>query len=295
MIENRNKPTTANFFWEGPISHNEIASINSFVIHNFKVNIWTYSKSSEWDFISGVEIKDANQILPKSLLTQLNQNLQKSNFSSFSNLFRYRLLEEYGGWWFDTDCICMKNVDEFVHLTKGREYVLGLERKGYVGSAIMYFNNINLLMKIQDNAYKIIEKNNFKLKWGQIGPDLITEIEISEGLIDNIFSPNYFFPISPNKVNVFFESNLNSQDQSKLYNSFVVHTWNEMFRKYNINKTFMPPKNSFLHDEFKKNNILIDKKNRQYSEFFKLRFYPLISLLFKIFSRLKVTKNNFKK
>ena len=33
-----------------------------------------------------------------------------------------------------------------------------------------------------------------------------------------------------------------------------------MFRKYNINKTFMPPKNSFLHDEFKKNNILIDEK-----------------------------------
>ena len=80
MIENRIKPTTANFFWEGPISNYEVASINSFVRHNFKVNIWTYSKSSEWDFISGVEIKDANQILPISLLTQLNQNLQKSNF-----------------------------------------------------------------------------------------------------------------------------------------------------------------------------------------------------------------------
>ncbi len=295
MIENRIKPTTANFFWEGPISNYEITSINSFVRHGFNVNFWTYSKYPEWNMFSGIEIKDANQILPINMLTQLNQNLQKSNYSSFSNLFRYRLLEEYGGWWFDTDCICMKNVDDFVNLTKERDYVLGLERKDYVGSAIMYFQDISLLMKIQEHAYEIIENNNFKLKWGQIGPDLITEIVISEGLIDNILSPNYFFPISPNKVNVFFDSMIKPNDRSKLNNSFVTHTWNEMFRKYNINKTIVPPDKSFLFNEFKKNNVLIDAKNKQYSKFFKFRFYPVISLFFKIFSRLKVTINNFKK
>jgi hypothetical protein len=295
MIENRIKPTTANFFWEGPISSYEITSINSFVRHGFNVNLWTYSKNPKWNMFSGIEIKDANQILPIKMLTQLNQNLQKSNYSSFSNLFRYRLLEEYGGWWFDTDCICMKNVDDFVNLTKERDYVLGLERKDYVGSAIMYFQDISLLMKIQEHAYKIIENNNFKLKWGQIGPDLITEIVILEGVIDNILSPSYFFPISPKKINVFFDSVLKPDDQSKLNDSFVTHTWNEMFRKYNINKTIMPPDKSFLFNEFKKNNVLIDTKNKQYSKLFKFRFYPVISLFFKIFSRLKVTINNFKK
>ena len=92
MNENRHKPSTANFFWEGILTNYEAASINSFVNNNFTVNLWTYGNKSFPKLSKKVQIKDATEILPIKLLNSLNQNFQKANYSSFSNLFRYKLL-----------------------------------------------------------------------------------------------------------------------------------------------------------------------------------------------------------
>lgn len=290
MVKNRNKPNTANFFWEGALTNYEVASINSFVNNNFKVNLWTYSQNSFSEISNEVEIKDASEILPITLLGSLNQNFQKANYSSFSNLFRYRLLNVYGGWWFDTDCFCLKNVSEFKNIISGREYVLGLERKNYVGSAVMYFTETDLLENIENQAYEVIKKNNNKLKWGEIGPDLITDTVISNGLINSILNPNYFFPVPPNNISKLFDSNI---DMNYFKDAFICHSWNEMFRKYNVNKEIFPPKNSFLFNQFKINQIKYESDQKIYSKPFILRFNPIFSILFKIYSRMKVSFKNY--
>ena len=290
MVKNRNKPNTANFFWEGVLTNYEVASINSFVNNNFEVNLWTYSQNSFSKISKKVKIKDASEILPINLLGSLNQNFQKANYSSFSNLFRYRLLNVYGGWWFDTDCFCLKNVNEFKNIISGREYVLGLERKNYVGSAVMYFTETDLLENIENQAYEVIEKNNNKLKWGEIGPDLITNTVISNGLINNILNPDYFFPVSPDNISKLFEPNI---DMNYFKDAFICHSWNEMFRKYNVNKEIFPPKNSFLFNQFKINQIKYEHDQRIYSKSFILRFNPIFSILFKIYSRMKVSIKNY--
>ena len=295
MRENRHKPNTANFFWEGALTEYEVASINSFVRNDFSVNLWSYSKNSFSEISTEVKIRDASEILPIDLLKKLTQNLQKANYSSFSNLFRYKLLDVYGGWWFDTDCFCQKNVVEFEKIITNRDYVLGLERENYVGSAVMYFADTKLLNQIEDKAYELIKENNYRLKWGQIGPDLITDVVISKKLIDNILDPTYFFPVPPNKIGKLFTPNLEKIEENTISNSFVCHTWNEMFRKYNINKTIYPPKNSFLFNQFHINNIEYRNERKIYSKLFMLRFNPVISILFKLFSRIKVTIKNLKK
>ena len=295
MIENRHKPNTANFFWEGVLTDYEVASINSFVRNDFSVNLWTYSQNSFSKISTEVEIKDASEILPIDLLNKLNQNLQKANYSSFSNLFRYKLLDVYGGWWFDTDCFCQKNVKEFEKIIPNREYILGLERENYVGSAVMYFTDTKLLKYIEDKAYELIKENNYRLKWGQIGPDLITDVVISKELIDNILDPTYFFPVPPNEVQKLFNPNIEKNEENAINSSFVCHTWNEMFRKYNINKTIYPPRNSYLFNQFDINDIEYTNERKIYSKLFMLRFNSVISILFKMFSRIKVIITNYKK
>ena len=293
MNENRDKPSTANFFWEGILTNYEAASINSFVNNNFTVNLWTYGNKSFPKLSKKVQIKDATEILPIKLLNSLNQNFQKANYSSFSNLFRYKLLDVYGGWWFDTDCFCLKKVEEFEGIISGQEYVLGLERENYVGSAVMYFKENNLLKNIEDEAYRLIKKNNNKLKWGEIGPDLITEIVISKGLINNMMEPEFFFPISPNEISKLFTSNTKIINDNITDKALVCHTWNEMFRKYNINKTIFPPKDSFLFNQFEINQIKHTKSEKIYNNFFTFRFSPLLSIFFKMYSRIKVTIKNY--
>ena len=295
MRENRHKPDTANFFWEGTITDYEVASINSFVRNGFSVNLWTYSQNSFAEISKEVEIKDASEILSIDLLNKLTQNLQKANYSSFSNLFRYKLLDVYGGWWFDTDCFCQKNVLEFEKIISNREYVLGLERENYVGSAVMYFTDTKLLKQIENKAYELIEENNYRLKWGQIGPDLITDVVISKKLIDNILDPTYFFPVPPNQIGKLFNPNVQENEKNEINNSFVCHTWNEMFRKYNINKNTYPPRNSYLFNQFHINNIEYTNERKIYSKLFMLRFNLVISIVFKLFSRIKVIIKNYKK
>ena len=294
MNEKRHKSNTANFFWEGSLTNYEAASINSFVNNGFKVNLWSYGQKTFSKISEKVNIKNASDILSMELLDKLNQNYQKANYSSFSNLFRYKLLDIYGGWWFDTDCLCQKNVKYFENLISNRDYVLGLEKKDYVGSAVMYFSNTELLNEIEDNAYKLINENKYKLKWGEIGPDLITEVVIKNGLIETVLSPNYFFPVSPNKIQELFDPKINKEEISKLNDSYVCHTWNEMFRKYDINKKVFPPQGSFLYNQFKIHGIL-QNNEKIYTKLLMLRFNSVISIFFKIFSRIKVTIKNYKK
>ena len=98
MNEKRHKSNTANFFWEGSLTNYEAASINSFVNNGFKVNLWSYGQKTFSKISEKVNIKNASDILSIELLDKLNQNYQKANYSSFSNLFRYKLLDIYGGW-----------------------------------------------------------------------------------------------------------------------------------------------------------------------------------------------------
>ena len=106
----------ANFFWVGNISIYEILSIKSFIDNGFNVNLWTYQDSlkNKRDLVGmDINICDASNILEKDLMHKFSQGKQKSNPASFANLFRLELLKKEGGWWFDLDCICLKDVSEF--------------------------------------------------------------------------------------------------------------------------------------------------------------------------------------
>ena len=84
-----------------------------------------------------------------------------------------------------------------------RDYVLGLKKR-LCRKCRNVFSNTDLLNEIEENAYKLIKENKNKLKWGEIGLILITEVAIKKGIIDKILPPNYFFPVSPNNFSRIF-------------------------------------------------------------------------------------------
>ena len=74
----------------------------------------------------------------------------------------------------------------------------------------------------------------------------------------------------------------------------IINIINNRFRKYNINKTIYPPRNSYLFNQFHINNIEYTSERKIYSKLFMLRFNSVISILFKLFSRIKVIIKNYK-
>ena len=280
----------ANFFWMGELTNYELANVSSFVKNGFEVKVWTYDSNIDFRHLNDrVEIMNAGLILEKELLTKFKQGNQKSNLSSFSNVFRYELLKKYDGWWFDMDCICMKDVEYFANLVDEHDFVVGRERDNYTGSSVLFFKDKDLLNEILINTWNIIERNNYSFFWGEIGPDLISEIILNKKLMHKTLCPDYFYKISASEFYLFFTNLLNQAEAKKinLDNSYIVHTWNEMFKRYFISKTKLPPKNSYLYYHLLK-SIDNNANYSIYSRLFNLRFSRFLDFFVKVLFRLKI-------
>tara|TARA_B110001450_G_C17665818_1_gene499449 strand:- start:2033 stop:2803 length:771 start_codon:yes stop_codon:yes gene_type:complete len=113
----------------------EVYCIKSFQKHGFKFHLYTYGKVKR--IPNGTIIKDGNLIIPKNDIFQL-----KNTYLPFSDIWRYKLLYEKGGYWVDMDMICMQPF-EFKE-----PYIFSSERtikEGAYKMTIPYVANIGIL------------------------------------------------------------------------------------------------------------------------------------------------------
>ncbi len=101
-----------NGLWIGnTLSKIELLTLHSFIKQGHIFHLWTYEKLLN-DLPEGVVIEDANEILPRETVFRYN-NINKyghgkGSVSGFSDIFRYKLLYDKGGWWTDMDVTCLK-------------------------------------------------------------------------------------------------------------------------------------------------------------------------------------------
>ncbi len=123
--------------------------------------------------------------------------LDRIAIPAISSLFRYRLLYEKGGWYFDTDCILIKPLTSFFKL----DYVFAWENAWnprtqlptMVCNAVIKFpKNTEMLNQLYKYCIQIDPKT-----WqpGGLVP-IFTEYLQRFNLIEKALSPEYFYPIS---------------------------------------------------------------------------------------------------
>ena len=89
--------------WIGKsLSKLEQLSMKSFIDHGHTYHLYTYDNVE--NIPNGVVVKDGNDILSKDEI----YTYKNGSVSAFSNLFRFTLLYKKGGYWVDTDLICLK-------------------------------------------------------------------------------------------------------------------------------------------------------------------------------------------
>ncbi|MCO5260547.1 MAG: hypothetical protein M9916_10420 [Crocinitomicaceae bacterium] len=100
--------------WVGnKLSTLEMLTLKSFVNNGHHFYLWTYN-ALENTLPPHVFLKDANEIIPEKDIFRRkyddpNYHIGKGSIGSpFSDLFRYKLLYEYGGWWVDMDVTCLQ-------------------------------------------------------------------------------------------------------------------------------------------------------------------------------------------
>ncbi len=101
-----------NGLWIGTaLSPLELLCIKSYLDHGHIFHLWVYHPLEYPDW-TGLIIKDANEILPEQSIFRYERGNEfghgKGSLAGFSDIFRYKLLWEKGGWWTDMDITCLK-------------------------------------------------------------------------------------------------------------------------------------------------------------------------------------------
>ena len=206
--------------WIGSeLSVMEQLSISSFLINGHDYHLYVYDDLK--NVPSGAVVMDASAILPSSRIFQYKKF---PSYAGFANFFRYKLLLERGGWWADTDVICLKPFDfpdECVFATeinhRGREVVTSCVIKAPAASDAMAY-----VLDVCDR------KNPARLVWGETGPLLMAKAVKKFGLERYKVNHWAFCPIDYEEWRKVLRPDLALVFDDRTY---AIHLWNELWRR----------------------------------------------------------------
>lgn len=209
-----------------------------------KFHLYTYDKVK--NIPKGTIIKDANKIIPEKELKKL-----KGNHLPFSDIFRYKMLYDNGGYWVDLDMICIKKLDF------SEPFVFSSERtiqKGAYARKEKFMPNIGILKAPKKSEfYKTLYERCLKEKEKPVKNKLKFMIILRKHIHDFNYSkyvknPNYFCHLDwwyakdafyPQENNMFKMKygvpgkSINSMFKGK--NVYTVHFWrNLVLNKYKL-------------------------------------------------------------
>jgi hypothetical protein len=209
--------------WIGAhLSTLEKLSIRSFVDHGHAFHLYVYQDLP--DRPPGVVLKDANDILPQS---EIFHYRDRNSVAAFSNVFRYKLLLERGGWWCDTDVVCLRPLDladEHVFVSETVELRDAAGPRTVVGSCLIKAPPGSPAMAL---ALRICQsKDRAALRWGEIGPRLVGDVVEARCLQRFVRPPAAFCPIGYGA----WRQLIVAPPPSLPADAYAVHFWNEMWR-----------------------------------------------------------------
>ena len=213
-------PDAIQSLWVGPtLSAMEQLSIRSFLQHGHDFYLYVYQSTE--GVPAGVKIKDANEILPHSMLFTYPDH---ATYAGFSNFFRYKLLLENGGWWVDMDTVCLRPFafePEYVFSSQWTPGGCPQPNAGAMkvpsGSGVMRY------------AWERCRQMDVsKLKWGQAGPLLMASAIDACALREYVRPPDVFCPVN-------FGQWCRVLDPAEVWKfseeTHAIHLWNEMWRR----------------------------------------------------------------
>lgn len=223
-------PDVVQSLWIGPrLSFMERLCIQSFLRHGHEFHLYVY------DHVEGVpahaKLCDASQIVPSSRIFFYRQH---NSCAGFSNMFRYQLLLERGGWWVDTDTVCLKPFNFSQPCVFSSESMADKSNAeaGYCATTAVLRTppNTELMRYCWEYCDRV---DTSTLRWGDTGPKLIARAIKNYALNEYIQPPHVFCPVPFDKWDRVLAPGSEGDFGSE---TRAVHLWNEMWRRGNCSK-----------------------------------------------------------
>ncbi len=231
--------TFRSFWYKGPLSPYEKLCLKSFVSKGHDFTLYSYEKI--YDLPKGVKLEDASSVFSEEDVFFYRRGVGSGSVSAFSNLFRYKLLNQFGDWWADTDVICLSK-----DLPTG-EICFGYEEENYINGAL-------LKIPVRHDFSSALLRGAYALGrdfvWGECGPKLITRV-VEEFDLTHLAVPiNAFYPLNHRRALDVLVPDLRDEVHAATQGSYFLHLWNEMLRRAPILKNVAPPRGSYLWEQF---------------------------------------------
>jgi glycosyl transferase-like sugar-binding protein len=189
------------------------------------VRLWSYS-TDKLKFLAplGVELRAADEVLPRSLFERV---VQGSEIRYFSDLFRYAVLHQHGGLWMDTDVVVLRPFP-----FRG-DYFFNLQWRGGDNGHFVCTNVIYAAKGSRHcrTLYGLSIDRFFtgRRDFGDIGPKLLSEYIASDSgteLRDWVFSPMVFNSIDWTETDLLTKPVAQLADYLNDERVHGVHLWN---------------------------------------------------------------------
>jgi hypothetical protein len=218
-------------FWFGsrlpPI---QLLSLRSFIACNHEVHLFAFDPIENTP--TGVSVLDASAILPRDSIFTYQRGFGRGSPSAFSNLFRYKLLHDRGGWWVDTDVVCLKPFDF------ADEFVFASERRHDgqpIGAASCVIKSPAGAAYLDYCLEAVRGRDTSSIVWGEIGPRLVDAAIQRFDLGRFVQPPDVFNPVD---YSAFEDIQAPGFDMLRLREAFGVHLWNQKWNEYRLDQNY---------------------------------------------------------
>ena len=217
--------------WIGnSLSTLERLTILSFLEHGHSFHLWCYEDVD--NVPDGTVLRDANLILSADHVFQYkyvdpNFDVGKGSYAGFSDIFRYKLLYQEGGWWSDMDVTCLHPLD-FPEPYVFRDHN---ETLSVVGNIMKCPAGSQLMLDCYDQASR--EVDEFNDDWAKpvrILCDAIEKHDLGQFIVKGLAPSDGWQTIQ----------SLLLSNGSVPPNAYVIHWCNELWRCRGIDKLTVP-------------------------------------------------------
>jgi len=205
-------------------------SVRSFLAHGHPYHLFAYEEVA--GLPAGALLLDAASVLPRNRIFTYQHGFGKGSYSAFSNVFRYQLLYDRGGWWVDTDVVCLRP------LALPGEHILATELDDFEQEGVFTPLTATCAFKLPRGAPVLAYclevcagKNPAALRWSEIGPYLFDEAIKRLGLTNHQLPYQAFSPVSTFEFRQLIEAGF---DFSRLEDSWAIHFWNQIWASEGI-------------------------------------------------------------
>jgi len=230
----------------GDLSPMEQACLQTFAARGCDLTLFSYDAIANAP--PGVKRADAADIVDRAWTTRFIYG-GKPDLSHFSDYFRYKMFEQTGLTWIDSDIVLI----DLAQMPAANTALVGRERQGTLNNAILYLSDTGL----QQTFLRQVERlDGEDLSWGQTGPLLLDRYGAQLAEAGPIHGPETFYPIDHDTIWKALLPEHRRWCEAQCQSAATLHLFNNVLVRMGYWKVIAPPVGSYLHALFAASDAL---------------------------------------